>query len=690
MNLTPLLEPRSIAVVGATERPDAYGFTILDNLARLGFAGPVWGVNPRREAVLGVPCVPSIDELPEAVDAVAIAIPAAGVPEAVAAVGRRGCGGAVVVSAGFGEVAAGRALEDELRAAAAAASLPVLGPNGNGIVNVPARAGIWGDSVQPLEPGGVCLISQSGNVAVNALGSRRGIGFHTVISTGNGAVCDAAEWLLALSERDGVGSIALFLESDGDGDRLAEGLARCAERGVRVVVLKVGSSEAGAVSASSHTGALAGDQRVFRALVEESGASVASNPHELLELARVLAEPRARPSPAGDRGGLAILTCSGGDSGISADEAERLGVELPPFGVAAAERLSSLIPGAATVANPLDYTSLIWAETERLREIVLAAGDDPAIDQLLVFHDTPQDLSPEAAESWAATRAGLAQGAAGADAAAIFASTLPDLIGEEIIRELAAEGIAAVAGLSTAVLAARELRRTPGDPARLREIAAAAGVRGEPGEWLGEAEAKALLRAAGVPTPEGRLARSAAEAGDVAAELRPPLALKLSGPRIQHKSDIGALALGLCSPEQVGAEADRMLALPEAAGARLLVEEMAPAGAELIVAARADAVVPALIVGLGGIWTEALADVAVVPLPASPARVERALRSLSGAALLTGARGGEAADLAAAAEAASRIGDVLLDQRLALLEVNPLIVSPTGAVAADAVARQGA
>jgi acetyl-CoA synthetase len=689
MDLTPLLEPRSIAVVGATDRPDAYGFTILDNLRRLGFAGPVWGVNPRRESVLGVACVPSIEDLPEAVDAVAIAIPAAGVPEAVAAAARRGCGGAVVVSAGFGEVDAGRALEDELRAAALAASLPVLGPNGNGVVNVPARAGIWGDSVQPLRPGPVCLISQSGNVAVNALGSRRGIGFHTVVSTGNGAVCDAADWLLALSERDGVGSIALFLESDGDGDRLAEGLARCAERGVRVVVLKVGSSEAGAVSASSHTGALAGDQRVFRALVEEAGASVARNPHELLELARALGDPRARPAGTG---GLAILTCSGGDSGISADEADRLGVALPPLGAATAERLrGGLLPEAATVANPLDYTSLIWAETERLRQIVLAVGEDPAIDQLLVFHDTPQDLSAEARESWDATRNGLARGAAEADAAALFASTLPDLISERVMLDLAAEGVVAVGGLSTAVLTARELRRPPADPSRLREIAAeAARPRAGEGPWLGEAASKEMLEEAGVPVPDRRTAATAEECVRAAGDLARPLVLKLTGPGIQHKSDIGAIELGISTEEALRESAMRMLALPQADGARLLVEEMAPAGVELIVAARADAVVPALIVGLGGIWTEALADVAVIPLPASPARVERALRELEGAALLTGGRGGRPVDLAAAALAATRIGDALLERDLALIEVNPLIVSAQGAVAADAVARRSA
>ena len=247
-------------------------------------------------------------------------------PSTVESAADTGCGGAIVISAGFGEIEGGRELERELRETALKRAFPICGPNGNGIISFANNTAIWGDAVQPLPAGPVAMISQSGNVAVNALNSRRGINFHTVISTGNGAVCDPADWLFALCERDGVGSVAMFLESDGDGQKLAEALACCAERQIGVAVLKAGASEAGAAAGAAHTGALAGDERVFRALIEEAGASWARNPHELLELARVLAEPRARPH---GNGGLAILTCSGGDSGIAADEADRMGVQLP-------------------------------------------------------------------------------------------------------------------------------------------------------------------------------------------------------------------------------------------------------------------------------------------------------------------------------------------------------------------------
>ena len=279
------MRPASIAVVGATDRPGSYGAQALLNLDAIGFPGPVWGVNPGRASVLGRACVPSLADLPEAVDAVVIAIPAAGVPAAVEEAGARGCGGVVVFSAGFAEVAGGVGLQSDLAAAAARHGLPVCGPNCNGIVAMHARAALWGDALAPREPGAVALISQSGNVAVNALATRRGLRFHTVVASGNQAVLSAAEYLEFLAsdpgvvesdpgvvaidpgvvERDpGVRAVALYLEDDG-GPGLCDALAVCAESGVRVVVLKVGSSAAGANAAAAHSGALAGDQRIFRA-----------------------------------------------------------------------------------------------------------------------------------------------------------------------------------------------------------------------------------------------------------------------------------------------------------------------------------------------------------------------------------------------------------------------------------------
>jgi acyl-CoA synthetase (NDP forming) len=639
--------------------------------------------------------VPTLEDLPEPVDAVVVAIPAAGVPEVVRSAGRRGCGGLVVFAAGFAE--AGRAgLQAELTDAAAAYALPVIGPNCDGLVAFHGGAALWGDALVPRPPGRVALISQSGNVAVNALALGRGLRFHTVASVGNQAVVDAAALLEALVEDGEVGSVALFLESDGDGARLAAALARATEREVGVAVLKVGATGAGAAAAAAHTGALAGDQRVFRALVEEAGAAWADDVHDLLELAKALAVPGGRVgstrTPSSDAG-LAILTCSGGDSGLAADEAGRLGLPLATLGTATAARLEPLLPDAATVGNPLDYTAMIWGERERLAEIVRVVAADPAVDQLLLFYDEPPGMDAGLRESWDAVREGLADGAADAAVPVLLGSTLPDLLQDDSAAALVDRGVPAVAGLRTALACAAALRRTPGDPARLRAIAAAAFARaGAPGAWLSEADTKALLRAAGVAVPAGRMVGDEDHAARAARELGGPVAIKASSVAMQHKSEAGALALGVVGDDAVRAAYRRVAAAARDDAtnhcAVVFVEAMAAPGVELLVAARRDAVVPALVVGIGGIWTEALDDVAIVPLPAEPARVEAALRSLRGAGLLTGARGAAEVDVAAVAALAAACGELLLREDLTLLELNPVIAGRRGAVAVDAVARR--
>jgi acyl-CoA synthetase (NDP forming) len=375
---------------------------------------------------------------------------------------------------------------------------------------------------------------------------------------------------------------------------------------------------------------------------------------------------------------------------VAADLAAERGLELPELSPQARERLAAVLPSAATVANPLDYTSMLWEDHAALEEVAAAVSSDPAIDQLLLLFDQPRGLDPEIAADWERVKRALLAGAARGDAATILGSTLPELLDPDGAAELAAAGVATAAGLGAAIACAAALRTPPADPKRLREIAAAAASNGNPaGDGrFGEVEAKGLLAAGGLGVPEGAVAVDVAGAVDAARAIGVPVALKLSSPALLHKTDAGALALDLQDEDEVREAATRLLSLPEAADATLLVERMAGEGVELIFAVRRDGVVPALLVGIGGIWAEALDDVAIVPLPASPARVERTLRGLRAAALLTGGRGRPAADLAAAARFGSRLGELALEHGLDLLEVNPALASPRGCVALDALARR--
>jgi acyl-CoA synthetase (NDP forming) len=672
VDLSRLLHPRTIAVVGATDRGDAYGSQTLLNLTTAGFDGDVWGVNPGRAEAHGFPCVPALADLPSPPDAVVVAIPAAGVAAVVEEAGAVGCGGAVVFAAGFREGGNGT-LEAELRNAALRHGLPVCGPNCDGLIALHSCAALWGDALAPVqEPGHVGLVSQSGNLVVNALATRRGLRLHTAISSGNETVLSTADWIAHLATEPELRSVALLVEHAGDGARLCEALAACADAGIGVAVLKVGASEVGAAAAAAHTGALAGDHRVFRALAKEAGAAWAGDVHDLLELAKALAVRGARP-----RGrGLGILTCSGGDSGLGADEAQRLGVELPPFHPATAAALEERLPAAATIANPLDYTALIWGDREWQRDMVALVGEDPGVDQVLVFYDHPPGLAGALAESWQAVEDGILDGARASPVPVLVAATLPELLDDAAAWRFAEAGVPAVAGLRTGLACAAALQAPLPDAARLREMAAAC-VPHTPGRWLAEHETKLLLRGAGIPVVEGRTVDGEDDAVAALGELGGPVAVKLSSPELRHKTAAGALALGLAAEPDVRA-AWRRLAARNGSSA-VLVERMAPPGAELIVAVRRDAVVPALVIGLGGVYAEALDGVAVVPLPATPERVEAALARLKGAALLNHA------DLPAAARLAIGLAAI---PGLELIECNPVLVHPEGAVVVDAVAKE--
>ena len=496
---------------------------------------------------------------------------------------------------------------------------------------------------------------------------------------------DASDWLAALGERDGVRSVALFLESDGDGAKLAEALARCAERGVGVAVLKVGSSEAGARAAAAHTGALAGDQRVFRALVEEAGAAWAERPARAAGARRALAEPRARPR--GD-GGLAVLTCSGGDSGVAADEAERLGIELPPLAPATARAArGAAAADAATIGNPLDYTAMIWGETDAAApRSSTAVGDDPAIDQLLISTTIPEGLAPRPRLPGRAVREGLVarrRRHRGGHARRLHPAR-PD-------RRRARRSSSPSAACRRSPACARRCSAParcaapPADPARLRAIAAAARAPAVPtpgdGGWLGEAEAKELLRGAGVAGARGRRGRRApTSASGRARGIGWPVALKLSLPRAPPQERGGRAR---ARDRRRGRAAAAYARLRSVAAGRRRAGSWSSGwprpGVELLIAARADAVVPALVVGLGGIWTEALDDVAIVPLPAD-ARAGRARRCARCAARRCSPAGAAASRSPSTPRPSSprERAMLLLERGLALLELNPVVVAPGG------------
>ena len=676
MDLTRLISPTSVAVVGATDRPGSYGHSVLANLIASGFTGPVTGVHPTRVEALGFPCVPTLGELGRPVDVVVIATPASTVPAYISEARRLGCGGAVVFAAGFAEVG-DDLLDEEL--VAAARHFAVLGPNGNGLVNAWSRAALWGDHASlPRDPGHIAVISQSGNVGVSLLAHRQGLGLHSMFSVGNAAVVGASDLIEQLATTVEVKVIAAYLEADGDGAALATALAVCAENDVRVVILKAGRSALGAAAGQAHTAALAGDQRVFEALMLEAGAVLVREPSELIETARALVTGRRDPR------GAAVLTCSGGDATLAADIADDAGAHLANLEPATLDSLASLLPVTATPGNPLDHTNLVWADTEAVASITEVIARDLNVGHLVYVQDQPVGLPAEAAKEWVATRSGARLGATRADTSVMLTSTMPGQ-----------EPDSAVSGLGAAFTAITALQRSAPSPDRLRQIAASArgGVEilldqvqsRSTAISLSEAEAKAMLHEAGVRVPVGGLAATVDDAADVAANIGFPVVVKACAPGLDHKSDLGAVAVGLADEAAVRDAAARILALDALQpGACLLVEQLL-SGVEVLVSATRTGVVPALVIGLGGVWAEALGEVVVIPLPADAERVREGLNQVRGSAVLRGDRGQRAYAVNALCELASNVGRLLIDSGAALIELNPVIVSSKEAIAADAV-----
>jgi acyl-CoA synthetase (NDP forming) len=334
---------------------------------------------------------------------------------------------------------------------------------------------------------------------------------------------------------------------------------------------------------------------------------------------------------------------------------------------------------------------MIWGDSTALGALVQTVGEDPEIGQVLVFYDQPAGLEGAIEESWRAVRDGIIEGAAASPVPTLVASTLPELLDDDAAWRFARSGVAAAAGLRTGVGCAAAMRRVGGDPGRLREIAVAARAAADAraagvgaSRWLSEQESKELLRGAGISVVEGRTVGDADDAVRALSELGGSIAMKLSAASVQHKSELGGVELGLRDAAQVRDAYARLAALAVEHDGEVLAERMAPPGIELLIAARTDAVVPALVLGLGGIWTELLDDVAIVPLPASAERIDRALRALRGSPVLAGGRGRPAVDVGAACELARRVGELLLDRGLELIELNPVFVAQTGAIVADA------
>ena len=692
--LQALFAPRSVAVIGASGDANKVGGRPLAFLKRAGYGGRILPVNPAAASVQGLPCWPSLDALEGPLDQAIVAVPAAQALAVAEACIDRGVRALQVFSAGFGEGAGAAAALQRLRERAGAAGARILGPNSLGLFNT--AAGFFGTFATALDgawprAGGVGVATQSGAFGSYFFGmaQQRGLGFSHFVATGNELDVDVADCIGFLVRDPATRVIVMAIEGCRDGRRLHAALQAARAAGKPVLAMKVGVSQAGARAAATHTGALAGEDRVFDAVLRETGAHRAGSLQALVDAAYVAT---IGPLPRGRS--MLVVTTSGGIGVLAADAAEAGGLALPPISEAALADVRAIAP-LADGRNPVDTSAGILGDLSAYARIAARALDDQPCDAVLCY------LAHIARNPshWTQLREPLYALRArhpGQHFAAVLladAPTVADL--EQHGFSVHTDPTQAVTAL--AALAVARSRDVPEVVAPRAQAASGAPVPadGPPlpaGPWPTEAVARQALAACGVAFPAERFARDEAQACAVAAEVGWPLVLKVVSPDLPHKTEAGGVALGIADQTALRSALREMRARvgahrPDARIEGFLLARQLTGGVEVLVGTQLDPVFgPVVTVGAGGVLTELLADVQVRLAPVDEAQALQMLRATRLARLLDGWRGAPAADLGALAALVARVSRLAWRHRdrVAGIELNPVLARPDGAWALDA------
>jgi len=680
-----VLDPASVAVIGASDDPDRIGGRPLFLLSRHRFAGRVYPINPNRTEVQGLRSYPDVSSLPEVPEVAVVAVGGSAAEDAVRSCAAAGVKVAIVIASGFAEVSEeGRAAQERMVAAARAAGMRMLGPNCYGAANIATGAMLTFSTVlreQPPLAGPVAVVSQSGSMSIvpYVLLRERGIGVRGVYGTGNDADVTVGELAVEVARDPGVALLLLYLETISDTGSLAElaGVAR--DRGLPVVALKAGRTSAGQTAARSHTGALANEDRLVDAFLQKHGIWRARDCEDLVRAAAL------HLGPSRTRGRRTVVISNSGASCVqAADAASDHGLPMSELAAATRSALDRALPGFATTTNPIDLTAALIGNGGIFSEILPLAGADPSVDAVLIALQavgkgySVEQMALDSGEL--ARRSGKPVVAATCqpEVAAIFDGAGVPAFATEAS---AVDALAQYVGSGELVAAARRRRPVAVPP-----------VEGIHGELLDEAAGLGLVASAGVPVVAHRLCRDADGAVAALAELGAPVALKGCTALAPHKTERGLVRLDLTTEDGLRAAAAEILPVlhdidPEAPG--LLVARMAR-GVELLIGAKMDPVFgPVVLVGAGGIEVEIAADVQALLPPFDGDEVHEALSRLRAAPRLSGVRGAPPADVPSFVAAVIAVGRLLLDPRtpVASLDLNPVFVGPlgSGCLAADAV-----
>jgi acyl-CoA synthetase (NDP forming) len=670
------LRPRSVAIVGMSVRAGSPGQVILQSLRLNEFEGDIHLVGRSNEPIEGLPVLKSADELPEGVDLAVFTLPAAAVRESIEACARRKVGSAMIFAAGFAEVG-DQATQDAVTTIARSAGLAVVGPNCLGITNNVDR--MWLHMLYAREAkrgveNGIAIVGQSGGLLGHFQRAADGLGLPLsyVISTGNEAGLESTDFLEFLADDEATRVIAMYCEEIRRPQAFLAACRRARAAGKPVVLMMAGRGAKARKAAQSHTGALIGDWATMRTQVENAGAVVPATMDEMMDLVQILARYPVPPTK-----GPGILTASGAYVGLTNDFAEDVGLDLPELESATLEKVKQVLPSFGNYGNPLDVTA--GFSPEGLAASAKALLDDANTGMLFISFPIsvarPVDQFNKGMQGSTKPKVLVALGDSwqlGPDVLQAVSES-PAVFSRSSDRMLRAITLYTQYGRSLA------RGRVAANPAPFSEMPKLG--KGTQPEWLG----KKVLSAAGIRVPAGELARTADEAAAAAARIGYPVVLKAQAAALSHKTEAGGVMLNLNDEAALRSAWDAMheriaKAAPGVTLDGCLVEKMSSRGLELMIGAKRD---PAwgsvLLLGLGGIWVEALGDVRLLPVDADEAQVVEALHKLRTAKLLTGFRGAPPVDVAAVAKAVLALGRLMMTiPEIVEIDVNPLMVHAAG------------
>ncbi|KAI3589360.1 Acetyl-CoA synthetase (ADP-forming) alpha and beta chain [Cupriavidus sp. U2] len=682
--LSALLSPRSVAIVGASDNIHKIGGRPIHYMQTMGYTGAIYPVNPQRASLQGLRAYPSLDALPEAPELAVIVVAGDAAVQAVADCARLGVGAAIVIASGFGEAGeAGRRQQNEMVRIARDGRLRIVGPNSQGLANF-GNGTIASFSTMfieiPPQDGPVAVVSQSGGTAALVYGLLRnqGIGVRHVHATGNQADVTVSEIALGVAQDPDVRLLLLYLETLTDPQTLAEAAAVARARGIPVVAVKSGRSQAGARAAASHTGAMANEDRAVDAFLARHGIWRVEDAHALARCAPLYLRGW---QPAGRR--LVVVSNSGASCVMAADTADTLGISMAPLSAATQSALADRLPGFAATANPVDVTAALLTNSGLFGDVLPVVGADPSAD--LVLLDIPVAGMGYDVPRFARDAARFADQAGKPIAVAAWQDTVVSQFRAANVPTFvhAADALAAFHQLTAHQQLLRDVAGEPVMPPIVPSNIAT------PSRTLSEAASLARLAEAGVPVVEHYLCQSADEAVAAWQRIGAPVAVKASSPAVPHKSEHGLVALN-CNSRNAIVDAfhkqTQTLDAMHAPCEGVIVARMSRGQRECMVGAHWDPIFGAvLLVGDGGKYVEVVRDTAVLLAPASPAAIERAMRSLRMAPLLDGVRGEAALDVAALCDVASRVGNLVHQARgqIRSVDLNPVMLGAEGALVVD-------